>query len=131
MASTVPVCGIDLGTTTSAACIYVPATATKPSHTDVIRLGRSGDTIPSVVCLASSGIWKAGYNAITEANKDRANTPLVTRSKRLIGLQYEDFRNTQHLEQMPLVKEGKADGDYEGRPVFALGETACYLMMGW
>lgn len=78
MASTVPVCGIDLGTTTSAASVYIPATKERVAKVVIVKLGKSTDTIPSVVCRSvSSTIWKAGDNAITEADKDREKTPLI------------------------------------------------------
>lgn len=123
MASTVPVCGIDLGTTTSAASIYIPATEDKAAKVVIIRLGKSGDTIPSVVCRSPSTlIWKAGENAIVEADKDRERTPLITRSKRLVGMQYSEVASNT-LEQMLLVKEGTAGGNLKGRPVFAVGKS--------
>jgi molecular chaperone DnaK (HSP70) len=122
MASTVPVCGIDLGTTTSAASLYFPATDSKAAVVQIMRLSKEGDTIPSVVCRSpSTQIWKAGENALTEADKDRASTPVISRAKRLVGLQYADVSKST-LEQMPLVREGKAGGDLKGRPVFALGK---------
>lgn len=122
MASTVAVCGIDLGTTTSALSLYFPATKSKKEEVSIIRLGKQGDTIPSVVCRSpSTQIWKAGENALAEADKDRANTPVISRAKRLVGLQYADI-SSRYLEHMPLVREGKAGGDLEGRPVFALGK---------
>lgn len=122
MGSTRPVCGIDLGTTTSAATLYIPATESKPAHVVMIKLGKVGDTIPSVVCRSSSTmIWKAGDNAVSEVERDRAKTPLITRSKRLVGLQYADVEE-RVLKQMTLVKEGKSDGHLKGRPVFEIGE---------
>lgn len=122
MASKVAVCGIDLGTTTSAAAIYLPATEDKQAEVQMIRLGKSGDTIPSVVCRSpSSKIWKAGENAIAEADKDREKTHLITRSKRLVGLQYSEVL-PKTLEQMLLVKKGTAGGNFKDRPIFAIGE---------
>jgi molecular chaperone DnaK (HSP70) len=121
----VPVYGIDLGTTTSAASLYFPATESKKADVSIIRLGKQGDTIPSVVCRSSTQIWKAGENAVTEADKDRANTPVISRAKRLVGVQYADVSDAV-LKQMPLVREGK--GDLNGRPVFVLGKTTRSLL---